>query len=479
MRADVFIPPGPVAQAFFECDDELAVLMGPVGSAKTTTGLMRGVLRSFLQKPGPDGRRRAKGAVIRRLYKDLEKTTMRSWNEWYPRTMGTWRGGTGDPATHQLLLAHPGDGGPVEITVEFIALGDLRIEEAMRGWEGTWAYGDECDLLSDGALPYLITRVGRFPSKQELGWSGVWGTCNAPEFDNHIVRDFIDDPKPGFRLFRQPGGRSPGAENLANLPEGYYERQVKLLKKHEVQRFVDNKPGISRDGDPVYDEFNDEQHMAAAPLAVLPSTLIVGLDAGGTPAAGFWQRAPNGQWRKLRELSTHENADGLVGPNRFGEAIASILAEDFRGLRVRAIADPSAAWGADTANGESSWIDTVARVAGITVTPAPTNDPTPRQEAYRLPMTRLIDGRQPGLLIDPSCKLTRRALATHYRYTRIGGPTGRRSDRPLKNWASHLIDADQYALLDGGAYHEVLARQQKRVQAAKAFQATGSINVFA
>lgn len=61
MRSAMFLPPGPVAQQFFECHDELAVLMGPVGSAKTTTGLMRGVLRSFLQKPGPDGRRRAKG----------------------------------------------------------------------------------------------------------------------------------------------------------------------------------------------------------------------------------------------------------------------------------------------------------------------------------------------------------------------------------------------------------------------------------
>lgn len=403
---------------------------------------------------------------------------MRSWNEWYPRTMGLWRGGTGDPATHQLVLAHPGDGGPVDLTVEFIALGDLRIEEAMRGWEGTWAYFDECDLTADGALPYVISRCGRFPSKAELGWSGVWGTCNAPDFDNHIVRDFIDDPKEGHRLFRQPGGRAPGAENLQNLPVGYYERMVKLLPKHDVRRLVDNIPGISRDGDPVYEEFNDDQHMAGAALAVLDRTVILGLDAGGTPAAGFWQRAPNGQWRKYEELSTHDNPDGVFGPNRFGDAVASILAERFRGLPVRAIADPSAAYGADTANGESSWIDTVARVARISVTPAPTNDPTPRMEAYRLPMSRLIDGRVPGLLIDPRCRLTRRALATHYRFTRIGGPGGRRSDTPLKNWASHLIDADQYALLDGGAYHEVLARGQRQALAGKAFQATGKIKIF-
>jgi len=487
MSATAWEPPGPISQAFLETDDDLALLMGPVGSGKTTVGLMRGVVRSYFQRPGADGIRRAKFGVVRRLQKDLEKTTMQSWLRWFPKTMGTWRGAAGDPATHTLTLRHPGDGGLVELRTEFMALGDLRIEEALRGWEGTFAYVDEADIMAPNALTFLRSRCGRYPSKAELGWAGVWGTCNAPEVDSYVVADFIEEPKPGHSFFRQPGGLEPGAENLANLPGDYYQRLRTLMPTHDARRFVDNKPGIGRDGEAVYPEFNDAVHFSATPLALLEGRpVIVGMDAGGTPAAGIWQRGADGQWRKLRELTTHAKDQGsITGPHRFGEMLRDLLRElltDARGqvrhLAVRGLADPSAAFGADTANGESSWIDTVARVAEIPVIAAPTNDPTPRREAYRLPMGRLIDGAKPGLLIDPSCKFTRVALMRDYKFPMIRSPHGmRRADSPAKNWASHMIEADQYALLDGHAWHEVTARQQQ-AQSARQYTAQTDFNPY-
>lgn len=488
MSGPQWAPPGPVSAAFLECDDELCALMGPVGSGKTTVGLMRGVVRSYLQKPGPDGWRHAKGAVVRRLQKDLEKTTMQSWQRWFPKTMGTWRGAAGDPATHELVLRHPGDGGLVNLRVEFIALGDLRIEEALRGWEGTWAYVDEADLMAPNALTFLLSRVGRYPARDQLGWSGVWATFNAPEVDSYCNLDFIEEPKPGHRLFRQPGGLEVGAENLENLPPGYYERLRRTMKAHDARRFVDNRPGISQDAEAVYPEFNDLVHMAPAPLLVLPGRpLIVGMDAGGTPAAGIWQRAPDGQRRKLRELTTHaKDAGSITGPKRFGEQLRDLLDqllrdESGRMLRdvpVRGVADPSAAFGADTAAGEGSWIDIVARTAGIPVLPAFTNDPTPRRESYRLPMTQTIDGHKPALVIDPSCKFTRVALMRDYKFPLIRGPGGtRRAEAPAKNWASHMIEADQYALMDGEALREVMGRQQA-ARTGQQFQAATDFNPY-
>lgn len=463
------------------------MLMGPVGSGKTTVGLMRGVYRSFLQRPDQQGNRYAKFGVLRRLEKDLVATTMQSWLRWFPRTMGKWGGSDGAVAVHELTLRHPGDGGLVFLRVEFKALGDLRIEEACRGWEITYAYVDEADTLAPNGLTFLHTRCGRYPAASLLGWKGVWGTCNAPEEDNYVVLDFIEEPKDGHILFRQPGGQEPKAENLENLPPGYYDGMVRLMKPHDKRRFVDNKPGVSRDAEVVYEEFNDGLHMAQGPLVVLEGRpVIVGMDAGGTPAAGIWQRAADGQWRKLRELSTHAKDMGSVtGPQRFGEYLKELLRdlltdEGGRPIRcpVRGIADPSAAHGADTANGESSWIDTVARVAGISVVPAPTNDPTPRREAYRLPMGRMIDGHRPGLVIDPSCKLTRIALMRDYKFPVIRGPSGtRRADTPAKNWASHAIEADQYALLDGAAWHEVMARENHKAQA-RQHTATTDFNPF-
>jgi hypothetical protein len=190
----------------------------------------------------------------------------------------------------------------------------------------------------------------------------AWGTCNAPEEDNWVVRDLIDEPKPGHRLYRQPSGLSPNAENLAVVGRGYYHEMAGTMPAYERKRFIENIPGLSRSGAAVYEEFNPDLHISPVVLPVLDRPVIIGMDAGGTPAAGFWQRRANGQWRKLAELSTHEKTHGsITGPNRFGEAVAELLAEKFRGLRVHALADPSAGYGNDSANGEASWIETVYR----------------------------------------------------------------------------------------------------------------------
>jgi phosphoglycolate phosphatase-like HAD superfamily hydrolase len=136
-------------------------------------------------------------------------------------------------------------------------------------------------------------------------------------------------------------------------------------------------------------------------------------------------------------------------------------ARRFRGLRVRGLADPSAAHGADRQAGESSWIEIVGRVAGIPIVPAPgNNDPTIRQEALRLPMLRLIDGRLPGLVVCPvHARPLIKALTSDYKFAVAGG---KRTTTIVKNWASHLVEAAQYGALDGGAYHEVMARTATR-----------------
>ena len=466
--------PGPVAQAFFEdITTPMPVLMGPVAGGKTITGLQKGPITAYQwpETPGKPGLRECKFGVVRRQLKDLEATTMKSWFDWYPKEMGTWLGST---MTHTIMLPHPA-GGTVKLIVEFKAFGDLSLEEALRGYEPSFCYVDEVDLAPANALTFLQSRAARFPSGV-LGKAPeqAWGTCNAPEQDNWVVEDYVDDLKPGCRMYRQPSGLAPGAENLAVVGAGYYQRRAENMKPFERKRFVENIPGLSKNTAAVYDEFNPDLHVAAAPLKVADRRVVVGMDAGGMPAAGIWQQMPNGQWRKLREISTHAKEHGsITGPNRFGETLAAVLAEDFRGLPVQGLADPSAQWGNDSANGEASWIDVVARVAGIPVRPAPGNNaPTIRQEALRLPMTRMIDGREPGLLICPSCKLTARAYGRDYQHQITAG----RRTGILKNWASHLVEADQYGLLDGGAFHDVMARQGRRQQQLTTTTATTDFN---
>jgi hypothetical protein len=470
-------PPGPVAARFYEAQDPIALLMGPIAGAKSTTALHKGVLEAFRwpQDPTEPGVRRAKFAIVRRLWKDLEQTTMKSWFQWYPKEMGRW---LGDPPTHTLAFPHP-DGTTVELTVEFRAFGDLRIEEALRGYEPSYAFIDEADLAPDNALTFLLSRAARYPrGVLPIAPRMVWGACNAPEEDSYIVRDFIDDPKPGHVLYRQPSGLSAEAENLAVLGRDYYRKLAETLPAFERKRFIENIPGLSRGADLVYEEFNPDLHVAAAALAVLDRPVTVGMDAGGTPAAGLWQTAPNGQRRKIGELSTHaKEAGSITGPTRFAEALAALLAETCRGLPVEGLADPSAAYGADEANDEASWIDTVARVTGIRVRPAPGNNrPSIRMEALRLPMTRMIDGRIPGLLICPKrCPLTVRAYGRDYKWQVTGGKrTG-----VMKNWASHLVEGDQYAQLDASGFAQATARQEARRHGGRTYQANTEFNPVA
>jgi hypothetical protein len=61
------------------------------------------------------------------------------------------------------------------------------------------------------------------------------------------------------QFHRQPGGRTPEAENLDNLPPGYYERLIIGFagNDNKIRRFVDNEFGAVNNGQPVYPEFND------------------------------------------------------------------------------------------------------------------------------------------------------------------------------------------------------------------------------
>lgn len=450
-------PPGPVADAFMNCDARLALIMGPQGSGKTVASAMRGIVATHRQPPEGDGVRRVLGVIMRRTYVDLWRYTIPSWTAWFPRTLGKWTGGVGSPAQHDLVLRHPRDGGRVELSVAFMAPGDLPVSEAFKGLEATWIYLDEADGFEAGAMGYLFARTGRYRLNHHVAPAhrAVWGSCNAFGIDHPLYADFVAQRIQGRAFFHQPGGRTPRAENLAVLPPGFYDDMAAQLRsERERRRLVDAEFLPSLNNTVVYPELDSRLHVSPVPLKIHRLPLILSMDAGGTPAAIVWQRLPTGQWRALDELATP--ADEITGPNRFGDMLAQRLAERFRGLSGTGWADPSAAYGADKKAGEKDWIEAVSAKIGMRIRGAPTNAESPRIEALRLPMTRLIDGA-PGLLIDGvHCPHFVTALAGGYAYkTR----QGEREAHPNKNHHSHIAEAGQYGPLGGGEYDAVRARQ--------------------
>ncbi|PWR24973.1 hypothetical protein [Zavarzinia aquatilis] len=464
-----FQPPGPIAQAFMLDRSRLSGIMGPVGSAKTSTSLMKIFMAAATQAPSPiDGVRYTKWAVVRDTYRNLQGTTLPSWLTWVPKDLGEFF--AGPPAVHRLKFQMP-DRTTVDCVVEFIALGDDRIEDVMRGWEGTGAYVNEADRLLEDVVTFLGSRAGRYPSKIHGGpsWRGVWCDFNAPDVDNWTYRRFVEkrtvDGKPteNEAFFRQPSGWSPRAENIANLPEGYYTEQAKGQPEWFVRRFIENEFGYSRDGKPVFAEFRDTVHVTATEIEPNPDwPLVIGADAGLTPGAVLAQQTPLGQWLILDELVAAD-----MGAIRFGEALNRLLAERYRGLaKIAPWCDPAAAARAST--DEKSWVEVMRAVTQLKFRPAPSNDLVLRLDAVNRPLSRLIDGK-PGLLLSPRCRVLRKGFNTGYRFRRVQ-LTGqdRFEDKPEKNEFSHVMDGLQYALLGGGEYAEVTGRKARRDSARRA-----------
>ena len=397
-----------------------------------------------------DGVRRWRVASIRDTYRQVWRATIPSWEPWFPRTMGDFRGSEGGPATHSFVVPHPGDGGPVEIEIRFMAIGDSQIEDILRGFEVSAFHLGEADLLHPSVLTYCRGRVGRFPSHQDGGvwWPGVVMEYNAPDIDNYLYKLLEEDRPEGHRLFRLPSGLSPNAENLNNLAPGYYTRQIAGAPDWYVRRMIKNEYGYSRDGKPVYEhDYNDDFHCAKQEFEPLPGIPIqVGVDAGGTPAAILGQTLPNGQIRFFDEVVAE---GGFCGAVRFANLLKDALGR-YPGFECAGgRADPSAMFGVDKTAGELEWINTVAHVAKIRLRPASTNKLGPRIEALRVPMSRVVDG-QPGLLVSPRCRVFRKGMNSGYRYLkkRVSGDE-RYDPYPDKgDPTSHVVDAAQYYALD-------------------------------
>lgn len=469
-------PPGPVAAAFMQSMAPVQILCGPLGSGKTTAALIKAIRLAAAQTPSPrltaraaDGKllpvRRFKACVVRDTYRQLWKTTIPSWFKRVPREAGDFAGPENAPATHRITF-QPGDGTLVELVVDFVGIGENAAEEVLDGYEPTLFVLDAANLLQRDVFTFAVGRTGRFPDMVDGGprWHGVLIVCNAPQFTSWLYQDLMRKPREelaamGVDVFMQPSGFDPAAENLENLPAGYYAHQAKLNPRWYVDRLLKNLPGFDRSGRAIYaDEWDDARHVSASvlqPEEGLP--LLLGVDGGGSPACVFGQRGPR-QLRILHELVAQQG----TGPTRFGEMVARELHERFPKCRViRGWADPATTYGGDREREGETWLELFCAASGLVLRPAPTNAPSARWEAVRGPLTRTsADG--PGFLLSASCYVVREGFASGYRLKRVAGTEDKFHDEAEKNRYSHPHDALQYLALGAGEFLEVLDRHRQR-----------------
>ena len=80
----------PTIRAFHQSQAFVRVLVGPIGSGKTTAAIVELAIRAAQQKPAPDGVRRTRFALIRNTAPELTSTTIKSFRAWFPDGVGKW-----------------------------------------------------------------------------------------------------------------------------------------------------------------------------------------------------------------------------------------------------------------------------------------------------------------------------------------------------------------------------------------------------
>lgn len=454
--------PEPIAEQFILDDRKQTFIVGPVGSAKTTAILFKIVHRAQLQAPNPvDGIRRTRWVIVRNTGTQLKDTTIKSWLTWFPAGMaGQWVGGFGNT----FLLKF----GDVEAEVLFRPLDGPDDVRRVLSLEVTGAILDEFVEIPQQIVEALDGRCGRYPSKKDGGatWWGMWGASNPGNEDSWwydwLYSPWENDPTGEqkarkFGYHQQPSGFSPTAENLINLPGGqqYYQELAYGKDDNWVKQFIEVQWGYSLKGKPVYKAFNPEIHVAKRPLIYNPYLpLVMGFDAGLTPAAVFGQQDPHGRILVLAEL-TSEN----MGARRFAkDKVLPMLSMRFPKCSLLVAADPATSQRAQT--DERSVRQVLEEVLGVRVKPASSNTLVDRLDAVTDYLCRLTDAG-PAMIIDPSCDKLIRGYKSGYRYS--VSTKGQTADSPEKNDFSHVHDANQYMCME---FRTGAAREARRRTAA-------------
>lgn len=459
MSGITYRTPGPVADAYMQCPDFVCAIMGPYGSGKSTASIFKLAGRASSQPPAPDGWRYARDAVVRNTYPELKTTTLRTFFEWYPvDNMSVVYKDEGPP--RMVIRRQLEDGSKLHWEVLFLALDRPEDARKLLSLELSAAWINEAREVSPDVLSNLQGRVGRYPSMNSGGCPNpqIILDTNPPDVDHWFYRLFEEQRPKGFRLFKQPSGRSSLAENIANLTPGYYDRAMLGQKASWVKVHVDGHYGYSQSGRPVFQNFDQERHISPddlQPLEQLP--IIIGADAGRTPAAIFMQKTAFGQLRILAELNRTN-----MSAKPFGDEINRLVAERFPGAELRGWGDPASAQ--RTESEERSWMRLVEIQTGIKFRAAPGgNRITPRLEAIDQLLLGSIEGSRPAFVVDHRCTMLIKGLISGYQFKRVNVPGKEQyRDEPDKNEYSHGVDALGYGILGTGHYADMTRRKDAR-----------------
>lgn len=452
------------ARLHLDCVSDVRYIEGPWGSGKTTACIMELLRLGMGQQPDENGRRRTRWAIVRNTYPELKSTTIKSFQEWLPDKVAPIVYST--PITAKFIQNLP-DGTIADIEFYFLALDSPDDVGKLLSLELTGAYINEGREIPWEIFEAITGRIDRFPKtvkdENDKTTYGPTRPCvivdsNPPRTSHWLYTTFVEGDvvmmetkigekaiKVRYQKYTQPPAvykdektgawvLNPDAENLRNLSDNYYARQMMLGEEH-IRVNLAGEPGMSRKGKPVFGKFSEHKHVAKQILLPKRGTsLLLGVDFGLTPAVIIAQLGFKGLVLLDELPATDESLDDFLD-----EYVLPCLRTKYTGYNVVACGDPSGG-GRQSINKLTSI--GVMQGRGIKTVPAITNDFVKRKEAVDWFLAR-----DEGFVVSPHLVHTREALGAGYVYKEKRNSQGQTLDVADKNEFSHIADAIQYLCL--------------------------------
>jgi hypothetical protein len=454
---------------FFYSKKFISLAVGPVGSTKTTAGIMKILHHAAEMAPCKDGVRRSRAIWVRNTREQLRDTSIPDFMKWIPDgVMGSFL------KTEYKFVIKVGD---IECEVLFRGLDDANDVRRLLSLQASFFIFDEFREIHPDIFNAAQGRLGRYPDKMMnvVGCktddgrpnAHLWGMTNPPDQDT-FWEDILSKPPENCHVTIQPSGLSPEADWTQFLPDDYYDNLAQNKTEDWIAVYIHAEFGKSLAGQPVFRAFDRSTHVSKNEIVPMSpindSPLLVGIDAGLTPAAVVGQLSYDGRLVIYDAIVS----DGMGALRFVREKLKPLLTNKFPGRRCLVIIDPAAFQRVQT---DERTVADIYKAEGFTIKPARTNSIAARIAAVDKFLTRLVDGKS-GLIIDPeSASPLIKALAGKYMY-KIN-TKGAKDEKPDKShpW-SDIADAFQYMCLhaDGGevfgaAMHANNRREVKKVSA--------------
>lgn len=414
----------PTIDRFMESRHPRKILAGPVGGGKTSGCVIHTLLNAMQQEPDNDGFRRSRHLVVRNTIPQLKTTTMKTFTDWLPpEVFGKFN------VSDKLFYLNFED---VRAEVLFLAIEDEQSLRQLLSLECTTIYLNEMREMSQVVLEGIVgaKRTGRYPSRKQgpgATYPCIIGDTNMPAFDTYHQK-LMEGDEGDWETFKQPGARTPEAENLEFLPPDYYNTDG--LTEEYIRVMIDCEYGTSKEGMPVFRQtFIPEFHIAEKPLLPIFSPdypLLIGLDAGLTPAAIIGQMTPSGVLHILGECFTPKNES--IGMERFlANRLVPMLRNKYPGCPATVIVDPAAT---QQSQADEETVFKVIEKSGLRVRTAASN-----KLELRIGSAETLFGRQVGgkaaVLLDAGATGLISALKHGYKFA--ARKDGDMEEKPLKD----------------------------------------------